>query len=55
MNLPTADVVIIGQVLQDWNPEQKQLLIQKAYHALPPGGALIVYEAMIDDERRKNV
>ena len=55
VDLPTTDVVIIGQVLQDWNLEQKQFLIQKAYHALPPGGALIVYEAMMDDERRESV
>jgi hypothetical protein len=29
-------------------------LIAKAYAALPPGGALIVYEALIDDDRRAN-
>jgi hypothetical protein len=26
----------------------------KAYQALPEGGALIVFEALIDDERRQN-
>jgi hypothetical protein len=31
-----------------------QLLLRKARDALPSGGALIVYEAMIDDERRQN-
>ena len=30
------------------------MLIAKAYDALPEGGALIVYEAIIDDERREN-
>lgn len=55
VNLPTADVVIMGQVLQDWNLEQKHFLIRKAHDALTTGGALIVYEALIDDERRKNV
>ena len=30
------------------------MLLQKAYDALPTGGALIVYEAIIDDERREN-
>jgi hypothetical protein len=29
-------------------------LLQKAYGALPTGGALIVYEAIIDDERQGN-
>jgi hypothetical protein len=30
------------------------MLLEKAYAALPKGGALIVYEAIIDDERRQN-
>jgi hypothetical protein len=30
------------------------MLLKKAYAALPKGGALIVYEAIIDDERREN-
>jgi hypothetical protein len=32
----------------------KHMLIGKAYEALPAGGALIVYEAIIDDDRSKN-
>jgi hypothetical protein len=28
------------------------MLVQKCYDALPQGGALIVYEALIDDDRR---
>jgi hypothetical protein len=28
--------------------------LKKAYAALPAGGALIVYEALIDDDRRTN-
>ena len=30
-------------------------LIRAAYDALPPGGALVVIEALIDDARRENV
>jgi hypothetical protein len=30
------------------------MLIQKAYEALPAGGAMIVYETIIDDDRSKN-
>jgi len=52
--LPTADVLVMGHILHDWNLEQKKMLLGKAYEALPEGGALIVYEAMIDDERREN-
>ena len=30
------------------------MLLRKAHEALPDGGALIVYEAIIDDDRRSN-
>ncbi|HET6378748.1 MAG TPA: methyltransferase [Methylocella sp.] len=52
--LPEADVLIMGHILHDWDLAQKRMLIAKAYAALPRGGALIVYEALIDDERREN-
>jgi hypothetical protein len=53
--LPKADVVLMGHVLHDWSLDQKRTLIRKAYEALPERGALVVYEAIIDDDRRHNV
>jgi hypothetical protein len=52
--LPRADVLVMGHILHDWDLETKRMLIGKAYEALPPGGALLVYEALIDDARREN-
>jgi hypothetical protein len=52
--LPAADVLIMGHILHDWNLDEKRMLLAKALAALPPGGALIVYDAIIDDERRRN-
>ncbi len=52
--LPTADVLIMGHILHDWDLPEKRRLLAKAYAALPPGGALIVYDAIIDDDRRRN-
>jgi hypothetical protein len=52
--LPKADVITMGMILHDWNLEKKRMLIKKAYDALPPGGALVAIEALIDDERRTN-
>ncbi len=52
--LPSADVLIMGHILHDWTLDEKRLLLQKAFDALPKGGALIVYEAIIDDDRRQN-
>jgi hypothetical protein len=54
-DLPKADVVLMGHILHDWGMDEKQTLIHKAYDALPDGGALVVYEAIIDDDRRQNV
>ena len=52
--LPTADVLVMGHILHDWDMDEKRHLLAKAFDALPRGGALIVYEAMIDDDRREN-
>src|SRR6185295_10279130 len=52
--LPRADVITMGLILHDWNLERKMLLIRAAYDALPPDGAFIVVENLIDDARREN-
>ncbi len=52
--LPSADVITMGHILHDWDIDQKRMLLEKAYQALPDGGALIVFEALIDDDRRHN-
>lgn len=52
--LPQADVILMGHILHDWGIDDKRMLIRKAYDALPNGGALIVYESLIDDDRSKN-
>jgi hypothetical protein len=52
--LPTSDVLVMGHILHDWNLEEKLMLLRKGYDALPPNGALIVYEALIDDARKRN-
>lgn len=54
-DLPKADVVTMGNILHDWNLEQKKTLIKKAYRALPQGGAFIAIENVIDDARRENI
>ena len=51
---PKADVITMGNILHDWDLEQKKMLIQKAYSALPECGAFVVIENVIDDERREN-
>lgn len=52
---PKADIVVMGNILHDWDESKKVALLQKAYDALPEGGAFVAIENVIDDERSKNV
>jgi len=52
--LPRVDVLTMGHILHDWNLEEKKMLISKAFTALNPGGALVVYDSLIDDDRSSN-
>jgi hypothetical protein len=52
--LPKADVVMMGHILHDWGLETKRMLVRKSYEALPGGGAYIVYDSIIDDDRSEN-
>jgi hypothetical protein len=52
--IPSAEVLVMGHILHDWDMDEKRLLLKKSLEALPKGGRLIVYDAMIDNERREN-
>jgi hypothetical protein len=52
--LPSADVITMGMILHDWNLEKKMHLVKAVYDALPPGGAFVAVENIIDDARRQN-
>lgn len=54
-DLPGADVLIMGMILHDWDLPTKRMLIGKAYAALEKGGSLVVYEFLIDDDRRTHL
>ncbi|MCW1921136.1 acetylserotonin O-methyltransferase [Luteolibacter arcticus] len=51
---PQTDVILMGHILHDWDLPTKRMLLEKAWRALPPGGAVIVYDAIIDDDRSQN-
>ncbi|MFI1919713.1 methyltransferase [Nocardia sp. NPDC020380] len=53
--LPTADVICFGHLLHGYSETKRRELIAKSYTALPPGGALLVYDAMTDPSRRNNL
>lgn len=48
---PTADVVLLSNVLHDWDLPQVRQLCQAAADTLPDGGLLIVHEAFLHDDK----
>jgi precorrin-6B methylase 2 len=54
VEFPKADIITMGNILHDWGTEDKKMLIKKAYDALPKGGALVIIENIIDDNRSEN-
>jgi len=53
--LPEAKVVTLGHILHDWGLDEKRQLLRRAYEALPSGGVVIVFDAIIDNGRCANV
>jgi SAM-dependent methyltransferase len=49
--LPQAEVLVMGRILHNWDISARELLLQKACQALAPGGALIVYDPLIEESR----
>ncbi|MCF6470012.1 methyltransferase domain-containing protein [Nonomuraea sp. MG754425] len=47
--LPQADVVVMGHVLHDYDIDRRRFLVQKAAAAVRPGGALVIYDRMLDE------
>jgi precorrin-6B methylase 2 len=54
-DLPKADVITMGNILHGLVEEKKQQVIQKVYDTLETGGAFIVIENIIDEERKQHM
>jgi acetylserotonin N-methyltransferase len=48
--LPEADLFTVGQILHDWDEEKIDALLRRIYNALPPGGALLIAERLLDED-----
>lgn len=49
--LPAADAYSLARILHDWTAEKIARLLGRVYEALPPGGRLLIAEALIDEDR----
>jgi acetylserotonin N-methyltransferase len=50
--LPPGDIYGLGRILHDWPEEKIHKLLTKIYERLPPGGAVLIMEKLIQEDRR---
>ena len=50
--LPPADLYSLGRILHDWTDEKIYFLLMKIHAALPDGGALLIAEKLLDDDKQ---
>ncbi|SDL65372.1 8-O-methyltransferase [Lentzea albidocapillata subsp. violacea] len=49
--LPVADVVVLGHILHGFDDGQRVALLTRVFDAVRPGGRVLIYDRMIDDDR----
>ncbi|WP_181763842.1 methyltransferase [Streptomyces albidus (ex Kaewkla and Franco 2022)] len=49
--LPQADVHILGHILHYYGAKERRQILESVYESANPGGGIVVYDRMIDDER----
>ena len=49
--LPEADLFAVGRILHDWSDEKIGSLLAKVYARLPAGGALLIAEKLLNEEK----
>ncbi len=50
--LPPADLYTLGRILHDWTEEKIYFLLMKIHAALPTGGALLIAEKLLHDDKQ---
>lgn len=53
--LPESDVYVLGHILHDWSLEDRREILSKVHDAVNPGGAVVVYGTMMDNDRREEL
>lgn len=50
-DLPQGDVYALGRILHDWTEAKIQKLLAKIHAALPPGGAVLIAEKVLHEDK----
>ena len=45
-------MIVLGHILHGFDTDRRRQLLRRVYAAVNPGGQILVYDRMIDDERR---
>ncbi|WP_407550936.1 methyltransferase [Streptomyces sp. Pv4-95] len=51
-DIPKADVIVLGHILHGFDTDRRHELLRRVHASVNPGGQVLVYDRMIDDERR---
>ncbi|MFD9004807.1 methyltransferase [Streptomyces sp. NPDC059582] len=49
--IPQADVIVLGHILHGFDTDRRRALLGRVFDAVRPGGTVLVYDRMIDDDR----
>ena len=51
-NFPVGrDVILLSMIMHDWSEDEDLAILRKCYEALPPGGAVVISELLVNDEK----
>src|SRR5262249_20355369 len=48
---PEADLFALGRILHDWTEDKIRRLLRKVWERLPDGGALLIAEKLLNDDK----
>lgn len=48
---PGHDVILLSMIMHDWGEEEDRAILRKCYEALTPGGAVVISELLVNDEK----
>jgi len=45
------DVILLSMIMHDWSEADDQAILRKCYEALPKGGAVVISELLVNDDK----
>jgi len=45
------DVILLSMIMHDWSEQEDRAILRKCYETLPPGGAVVICELLVNDDK----